>query len=166
MNLNVSGIYMITNIINDKNYIGSASNFRYRRKHHRYYLNTDKHHNKYLQRSWDKYGENAFVFILLERCSKEQLIEREQIWLNIYNCFAPDNGYNIRTKAENSLGLKHSAETKLKMSKNNAKTNRKIDKWPCSDGWKCKCERCSKQRSDFQSEYRRVMKDAGLWIWD
>lgn len=35
MNRDFSGIYMITNIITDKNYIGSGSNIKNRRKHHR-----------------------------------------------------------------------------------------------------------------------------------
>lgn len=108
---------MIVNILNDKVYIGSASNFRFRRKHHRHYLNTNCNHNKYLQRSWNKYGQSAFIWTILERVEdKSKLDEIEQKWLNVYNCFAPDNGYNIRTKAENNLGVKHTDETKKKMS--------------------------------------------------
>ncbi len=120
MNLNVSAIYMIVNIVNDKVYIGSASNFRYRRKHHRHYLNTNQHHNKYLQHSWNKYGEDAFIWTILEIIKdKSKLDEIEQKWLDIYNCFAPNNGYNIRTKAENNLGVRHSEEAKKKISESN-----------------------------------------------
>jgi len=46
-----SGIYKITNIANNKCYIGSAVNITARFATHRHQLRNEKHHSKYLQRS-------------------------------------------------------------------------------------------------------------------
>lgn len=50
-----SGIYCIKNKINDKLYIGSSSNIHKRFICHKYALRKDKHHNKPLQHSFNKY---------------------------------------------------------------------------------------------------------------
>ena len=55
-------VYKITNIINNKFYIGSTKYFITRKTHHIYTLNKKIHRNIYLQRSWDKYGEINFKF--------------------------------------------------------------------------------------------------------
>lgn len=38
-------------------------------EHHRWALRSHKHGNRYLQRAWDKYGEEAFRFMVLEYVS-------------------------------------------------------------------------------------------------
>ena len=52
----ISGIYKISNIINDKFYIGSATDISGRWRAHTNTLKTKKHHNILLQRTYDKYG--------------------------------------------------------------------------------------------------------------
>ncbi len=111
-----SGIYKITNIINDKIYIGSAINFKQRWYQHKYYLKLNKHQNKYLQNAWNKYGNDSFIFEIVEYCEKEKLIEQEQKWMDLTKCFNLEIGYNLVSFAGNQLGFKHSNESKLKMS--------------------------------------------------
>lgn len=41
------------------------------------------------------------------------------------------------------LGHKQSEETKIKR----AEKKKNKEKWPCADGWKCKCDRCREQRN-------------------
>lgn len=79
-----SGIYLIANIKNGKVYIGQAVSFRKRWNDHKRKLNIQCHCNKHLQAAWNKYGEKAFKFRVLEFCSVDQLNEREQHFLNIY----------------------------------------------------------------------------------
>jgi group I intron endonuclease len=117
VSLNVSGIYQIRNITNDKIYIGSAVNIKNRWKTHKSDLNLNKHHSPYLQRAWDKHGVENFEFGVLELVdSKENLLTREQFWMDKTNCYDPKIGYNLSKYAGSRLGVKATEETKKKMS--------------------------------------------------
>ncbi len=115
--LEKSGVYKITNIINGKIYVGGAVCFRVRWGQHKYKLKNDKHHSIHLQRSWDKYGEENFVFKILEIVEdKEKLLKREQHWLDKTECCKREFGYNICSTAGSQLGYKHTEEARHKMS--------------------------------------------------
>lgn len=110
-----SGIYKITNKITGKCYIGSAIDLNHRWACHRYDLRKQRHHSKYLQRSWNKHGKDVFEFSVLELVeNKEHLIMREQHWINWFD--AVNVGYNNVGIAGSNLGMKHSEEAKKKMS--------------------------------------------------
>lgn len=121
-----TGIYQIKNLKTRKIYIGSAAGrfgITGRWDIHKSHLRLCKHCNQHLQRAWNKYGENAFVFEILEKCQSGACIKREQHYLDIL-LFARNNddrfhqlGYNICRIAGNTLGYKHSEEAKLQMSK-------------------------------------------------
>lgn len=109
------GVYMIKNIINNKIYIGSSFNVYQRWKRHLNELKQNKHHSLKLQRSYNKYGINNFVFEILEICSQDLLSEREQFWINHFNSYK--NGYNVSfSTTKPMLGRKHTEETKKIMS--------------------------------------------------
>lgn len=110
------GIYKITNLVNKKIYIGSSSNLKTRIKTHKNNLNKNKHINQYLQNAWNKYGEENFMFEIIEKCSNEIKIKREQYWLDFTKCYIRKNGYNICKKADSPQGYKHTEESKKKMS--------------------------------------------------
>jgi formate hydrogenlyase subunit 3/multisubunit Na+/H+ antiporter MnhD subunit len=94
---NQSGIYMWTNIINAKQYIGSAidlSNrfsFYYSKKA---FENSLKDSKSYIYNALLKYGYSNFSLTILEYCNKEKCIEREDFYL----CYLPHE-YNILPKA-------------------------------------------------------------------
>ena len=106
-----SGIYQIENTINGKRYIGSAVNIKGRFAMHKSTLRNGTHANRYLQRAWDKYGEEAFKFVILFCCSRESLIFHEQRAIDANNDL-----YNICPTAGNFLGCVHTEETKKKIS--------------------------------------------------
>ena len=106
-----SGIYEITNTINGHRYVGSAVDLKKRWRNHKSALAGNSHHSIYLQRAWSKYGEDAFVFDVLEYWEPEFLVSMEQWWMNMLK-----PGYNILRVAGSSLGLTHTDETKEKMS--------------------------------------------------
>ena len=53
----IAGVYKIRNLIDGKVDIGSSANVKARWYAHRYELRLGTHHSRYLQRAWDKYGE-------------------------------------------------------------------------------------------------------------
>lgn len=99
--MNQSGIYCITNTVNGHKYIGSAVNFKERWQKHKRELNKNAHHSRHLQNAWNKYGADCFAFSVIEQCEIDNLIEREQVYLDKENPV-----YNICQKAGSRLGVK------------------------------------------------------------
>lgn len=58
--------YEFKNIINGNRYIGSSSKYEARCKRHLKDLSKNKHHSLYLQRAYNLYGQNSFVFNILD----------------------------------------------------------------------------------------------------
>lgn len=112
--MNFSGIYKIVNTITNKFYIGSAANCYKRWAAHKSYLNNNHHHSQHLQNAWNKYGVENFKFEIIEKCEKENLILREQYFINSLN---PE--YNICPIAGTSAGRKLTEEHKKKLSISN-----------------------------------------------
>lgn len=111
MNRNVSGIYTITHTASGKRYVGSAVNLQKRFNKHRSELRSGKHPSPTLTASWNKYGESAFEFLTLLRCSKENLLFFEQRAMDVLK-----PKFNIRLVAMSNIGLKFSDEFRAKMS--------------------------------------------------
>lgn len=110
-----SGIYGILNNINNKIYIGSSKDMQSRWRFHKNKLVTNKHHNSYLQSSWNKYGGNNFSFIILENNIEiENLIHREMFWIKLKDSLISTNGYNLAIPSDTQL-YTYSEETKLKI---------------------------------------------------
>lgn len=112
----LSAIYFIENTINGKIYIGSAMDVPKRWAMHRYMLKHNKHHSILLQRAWNKYGEEAFDFGLLEIVAVDQLIEREQYFIDLAFAADRNSGYNICPIAGSSLGVKQSEQARKNKS--------------------------------------------------
>lgn len=106
-----SGIYKIINTINNRIYIGSAFNLNGRKSEHFSTLRKNKHRNSKLQNSYNKYGDENFLFEIIERCDKSILLEREQYYIDTLKPF-----FNICKIAGNTAGRKVSDSAKLKMS--------------------------------------------------
>lgn len=104
---NKKGIYIITNNVNKKQYVGSSKNVYYRIQRHKTNLKLQKHCNAKLQAGYNKYSLSNFTFSILEFVDKEQdLLIREQFYIDSLKPI-----YNILQLAGNVLGLKHTPET-------------------------------------------------------
>ncbi len=116
------GIYLIQSVCG-KVYIGSAVKLRQRFMAHRGRLQKNMHDNCKLQNYFNKYGEESLKFIVIEYCDKENLIKREQYFIDLYN-----PSFNIARTAGATYGLKpwlnrkHTQETKDKIKATNLAT--------------------------------------------
>lgn len=91
------GIYKITNLDNGKVYVGQTDDIERRWRQHVSDLNAGKHHNIYLQNSWNIHGQDRYEFSIIELCEKDELREKEIYWidkLRAYRGFEDSNGYN------------------------------------------------------------------------
>lgn len=136
-----AGVYCITCTANGKVYIGSTTNLRKRWQWHRGDLRLNRHHTRHLQFAWNKYGECAFTFAVLELVpDHEQLHIREQYWLDQYRAYDSARGYNHGKVARAPwMGRQHTQQTKKKLSQRSS-TNGNIaharqfaDQWHGSD---------------------------------
>lgn len=109
-----SGIYQIKNTINGHLYIGSSIAMNKRWTEHIRMLRKNEHDNIHLQRAFNKYGEEHFIFSILELCFPFALIDREQYYIDK---FKPE--YNICQRAYSRLGQINSPETCAKISQAN-----------------------------------------------
>ncbi|MGL4622235.1 MAG: GIY-YIG nuclease family protein [Chroococcidiopsis sp.] len=108
------GVYAIICSVNGFRYVGSASGiegFAQRCRQHYYRLRQRTHHSIILQVHFDRYGEKAFEFVILEVCAnKEDCILQEQKWLDINGVGSENKSYNLSPTAGSPLGIKHSPE--------------------------------------------------------
>lgn len=93
------GIYKITNSINGNSYYGSSKNITKRWLRHKNELNKNKHINVLLQRAWNKYGEENFIFEIVEECDEPLLLKIEQKYLD------SNPEYNIGKKSSGGDNL-------------------------------------------------------------
>jgi group I intron endonuclease len=100
-----AAVYQIKHLASGRCYVGSTANLEVRWRGHRYDLARGKHHSRFLQRAWDKYGPDAFEFTVLERCDKALLLVREQFWIDRLQPI-----FNTCPVAGSSIGRKMSAE--------------------------------------------------------
>ena len=121
-----SGIYKITNIKNNKVYIGSSANITNREYKHFWMLKKGVHDNQYLQKSFNKYGRDVFTFEIIENCSYDTLIEKENYYILYYESNNLTKGYNLATVNEFRRNT-YNTEVKIKLSKYNLSKNGNIN---------------------------------------
>ena len=75
-------IYKIINLTNGKFYVGSTVNQRERFRCHRSRLRRNKHHCAHLQAAWNQYGEDNFLFKVVETVPDGKSLQAaEDVWL-------------------------------------------------------------------------------------
>ena len=111
-----SGIYQIRNLINEKRYIGQSIELNKRKMAHFNHLKNNNHDNLHLQRSYNKYNEENFVFEILLYCEEFQLTDYEQFFVDQYN--GKELLYNARLECVSSnRGIKWTEAQRKNMSK-------------------------------------------------
>ena len=101
-----SCIYLWTNLVNGKKYVGQTTCFHRRMKTYRY-----TYPNAYMEHAVKKHGIDNFDITILERdVPLDKLDEREQYWLDYYQSYDADKGYNICKVAGTTEGVTHTEE--------------------------------------------------------
>lgn len=104
----LTGIYKITNTLNDKCYVGKSINVRSRLKTHYRELSNDTHHNYLLQHDFNLCGEAFFDVSILIECKEEELDDYESYFCyenNVWN-----KGYNIAKLKPSTVKIKSERE--------------------------------------------------------
>lgn len=107
----VSGIYYILESKSGRIYVGSSVDMRRRVRQHYTDLVSNIHKNEYLQRTWNKRKSEDFSVGVIETVAKkENLLNREQAWMNFFHSFDRDKGFNLTPTAGSNLGFKKTKE--------------------------------------------------------
>jgi group I intron endonuclease len=100
-----AGIFQIKNLGNGKALLGSSLNLDGPLNSHKFMLTIGRHRNEELQKDWNKYGPEDFVFEILEVVKlsddpgfdlNDELTLLEQIWIERLQPFG-ERGYNKDT---------------------------------------------------------------------
>ena len=120
----LSGVYIITNKVNGKFYVGSGKSIFNRWYNHTCYLKNGTHINYKLQRAFNKYGLESFKFEILELHPVEGLDDCEQKYLDSLckaqeyilgeSPFFNQNTYNIKPLVSSTRGLEGKLESTIK----------------------------------------------------
>lgn len=102
-----AGVYEIVNMVDGKFYIGSTCRFADRYSKHKNKLKHNKHHCRHLQNAWNKYGENAFEFRIVEVTEVKKRTEVEQKYVDEH--FGKPYCYN-----SSPIAQKHARDTRPK----------------------------------------------------
>lgn len=97
-----AGIFQVKNTANGKVLLGSSLNLEGPLNRQKFMLTIGQHHNKALQRDWNEYGPEKFVFEILETVKvkddpnfnlSDELALLELIWIEELHPFS-ERGYN------------------------------------------------------------------------
>lgn len=99
------GIYKITNMLDNKCYVGLSNNIEKRFYEHKRTLNNNEKivYNPKFQHAWNKYGENNFKFETIHTCQESDLTLYEPYFIKKFKSYYKDGGYNM-TKGGESMG--------------------------------------------------------------
>ena len=100
----ISAIYLVTNLKNNKRYVGGTSNYKHRLVCHRSEIKNKCHHNSNIQEDLEKFGYSLddFSFSILEVLetnTEDEIVSKEQEWMDR---LIPE--YNINAVAGRYIG--------------------------------------------------------------
>lgn len=91
-------IYMITCVVNGKQYIGQTKDYYNSRwSSHKYAAKKGAKGCVLFWRAIRKYGDDNFIPQLLVECEKHESDEYEEMFIELYDTTNPTKGYNIRS---------------------------------------------------------------------
>lgn len=127
------GVYAIRHLPTGKMYVGGSTDITGRYTHHRFMLRRGCHKTVALQKLWEADGEQAFEFFILEHCSRDELLEREDQWIKKagYLNTAPGavpSRFAVSTPAKKQAALKRWANPAYRAKQQRSQKIRSIRK--------------------------------------
>lgn len=117
------GIYLITNKINNKKYVGQSKDIDRRLKEHLRSAQPEKYSHKDgrdtkmpVHLAMNKYGIDNFSFSILEECSVMELDDREKYWIKFYDSNDKKKGYNLTSGGKNNIALSGENHSQAKLT--------------------------------------------------
>jgi group I intron endonuclease len=107
-------IYLASNLITGKNYVGQTTKTLEQRKA-KHLQNSETDLNNRFYQAIRKHGIHSFEWEVLEEVEDKDLDEREIYWIREFNSLY--EGYNMTIGGGTVTGYKHSEETKKKIGK-------------------------------------------------
>lgn len=112
-------IYLITNLINNKKYVGKTTqDIEKRWKEHIKDSKKERCEIRPLYRAIRKYGKDNFKIEELEKCNTEALSDREQYWINKLNTYT--DGYNATLGGDGKILLDYDEIIRKYLTTHNA----------------------------------------------
>lgn len=147
-------IYLRTNIVNGKQYVGQTNDMK--KRDYQWY-NTDMvYAGTYITNARNKYGTENFKTKILKECeTQEQLNFWEQYYIKKLNTKVP-NGYNLTDGGDGISGYHFSVESKKKMS------DAKIGKYVGENSWNYGVKRSDEFKTAL-SERQKGKKHTEEW---
>jgi len=148
-------VYMTTNLLNGKKYIGSDS------KNNPNYLGSGIG----IRRAIKKYGKDNFKKEILEQCKDQKhLREREIYWVRKFNADKSKEFYNISHGGQGGVKGRHAWNSGIQIDKNSElykkmyKERKKSDTSYVTDEWKNLHSERVKNSSKFQKNKNKKIK--------
>lgn len=110
MPINISGVYVVRNTLNGKEYVGKGIDVRRRLLVH----SRSTSSTMYIHRAVRKFGIANFKYCVYLLGETSELPELEQLLIAERNTMAP-SGYNLTKGGEGTVGRVYSAETRAKI---------------------------------------------------
>lgn len=128
MNNKKVDIYLITNTLNGKQYVGqTVKGYKYRfNQHCSFALNKRKTCSQVVDAHIKKFGINNFKVELLEQVDYELRNEKEQYYIQLYNTY--ENGYNYTIGGDYNPMLDLNVKEKHKLKMKSSEVRNKISK--------------------------------------
>lgn len=93
--LELSLVYVGRCLTTNRVYVGSTIRGKRRILSHIRDLDKGIHSNSYLQNAWNKYGSSDFAWYVVDICEPEQLLKREQWWIEFLRASDRRYGFNL-----------------------------------------------------------------------
>ena len=150
-----SCIYLWTNLVNGKKYVGQTSCFASRMSHYR-----SGRFNDRMKKDIDLYGVDSFEIDILEKDVPHCMLdEREQYWIDYYQSYKEDVGYNICQFAGSTRGYKHTPEQCLAKSERMRGENNVMYGKKHTEEWRKEHSEWLKNKWATDEEYRKFWKE-------
>lgn len=172
------GIYKITNLMNSRVYVGQSWGVEGRLRDHMGDCAKNQHHNRWLQEDYNTFGRDAFdlqVLVTVGGCTQPILDSLEKCFIQIYESFRKEKGYNRTLGGARGLftedmkktlrgprrGIKKSPETRLKMKQPKSEEHKASMRKPKPAGFGAGCAERMKVRV-LSEEALESYKRAGI----